>query len=47
MRRKGEVEHIALDAARAAAVLGWRPEVTFEQGVARSVAYYRERLRDA
>ena len=41
-RRQGEVEHIALDAAKAAATLGWTAEVTFEEGVRQAVAWYRE-----
>lgn len=40
--RQGEVEHIALDAAKAAATLGWTAEVTFEEGVRQAVAWYRE-----
>ena len=40
-RRRGEVEHIALDATRAAERLGWQPKVEFEDGVRRAVAYYR------
>jgi UDP-glucose 4-epimerase len=42
-RRKGEVEHIALDAARAAATFGWKPEVGFAEGVRRAVESYRAR----
>jgi len=31
-RRPGEVEHIALDAARAARSLGWKPKVGLGEG---------------
>lgn len=40
--RIGEVRRIALAPGRAAAVLGWRPEVGFRDGIARTLAYYRE-----
>lgn len=42
MIRKGEIEHIALDASRAKAILGWEPSVDFEAGVAQAVAWYRQ-----
>ncbi len=35
--RPGEVRHIALDAARAQAELGWRPEVELGTGLARTL----------
>ena len=41
-RRKGEVEHIALDAALAKEKLGWAPSVDFAEGVRRAVAFYRQ-----
>jgi UDP-glucose 4-epimerase len=41
-RRAGEVERIYLDAARAREVLGWSPQVPFEEGLARTIAWYRE-----
>ena len=41
-KRAGEVEKITLAAGRAAEVLGWRPQVSFEEGLARTVAWYRE-----
>ncbi|MFZ0418040.1 MAG: NAD-dependent epimerase/dehydratase family protein [Candidatus Sulfotelmatobacter sp.] len=40
--RRGEVEHIALDAGRARAVTGWIPKVSLEEGILRTVAYIRE-----
>ena len=40
-RRAGEVERIYLDAARAREVLGWTPEVTLEDGLVRTLEWYR------
>ncbi|HEY5529214.1 MAG TPA: NAD-dependent epimerase/dehydratase family protein [Thermoleophilia bacterium] len=40
-KRPGEVEHIALDAARAKGELGWQWEVDLDEGVAKAVAFYR------
>jgi UDP-glucose 4-epimerase len=39
--RLGEVEHISLDATRAKEVLGWEPTVGLEEGLRRSVDFYR------
>ncbi len=39
-----EIRRIALDASRAREVLGWRPEIHFEEGLADLVSYHRERL---
>ncbi len=41
--RKGEVRHIALDASRLRRELGWKPMVSFEEGMAKTAAWYRER----
>lgn len=38
----GETRHIYLDATRATERLGWRPEVTLAEGLAMTVAYFRE-----
>jgi UDP-glucose 4-epimerase len=40
--RPGEVQHIHLDASKAKAGLRWEAQVNFREGVARSVAFYRE-----
>jgi len=40
--RLGEVFCIYLDASAAARDLGWEPEVSLEQGLSRTVAYFRE-----
>jgi len=42
-KRKGEVEHISLNAEKIASALGWRPSVTFKEGVRRSVEFYKNR----
>lgn len=39
--RPGDVRNFWLDCSRAKAALGWAPAVTFEDGVARTVASYR------
>lgn len=42
-KRAGELDRIALDNAKARALLGWQPRVPFEEGARRTVEYYRER----
>jgi UDP-glucose 4-epimerase len=44
--RPGEVNRIALDAKRAGFMLGWGPEIGFEEGVNRAVQFYRETAED-
>ncbi len=39
----GEVFRIYLDASKAARELGWKPEVPLDEGLALTVAYFRER----
>ena len=39
--RPGEVQRIYLDASRAKAVLGWEPQVPFEDGLARTLEWYK------
>ncbi len=39
--RAGEVQRIYLDASRAKAVLGWEPQVPFEDGLARTLEWYK------
>jgi UDP-glucose 4-epimerase len=41
-RRKGEVEHICLNAVRAQQELSWKPEVEFRSGVQQTADWYRE-----
>lgn len=43
--RDGELDHIALDAGKAAAVLGWKPRVSMQDGLSRTVDWYRQNLR--
>ncbi len=40
--RLGEIHRICLDSSRAREVLGWKPEVDLDQGIGRTVRYYRE-----
>ena len=39
--RAGEVQRIYLDASRAKAVLGWEPQVPFEEGLAKTLEWYK------
>jgi len=41
--RQGHDRRYAIDPAKAEAELGWRPRWTFEEGLAETVAWYRER----
>lgn len=40
--KSGEQRRSCLDAARACAILGWWPRTTLDEGLGRTVAYYRE-----
>ena len=42
--RKGDVYRIALDNARARRDLGWEPNVTLEEGLTQTVAYFRQQV---
>jgi UDP-glucose 4-epimerase len=46
-RRAGEVQRIYLDAGRAREVLGWSPEVSFEEGLERTISWYRESAQES
>ena len=39
--RLGEIHRICLDSSRAREALGWKPEVSLDQGIGRTVEYYR------
>jgi UDP-glucose 4-epimerase len=39
--RAGEVQRIYLDASRAKAVLGWEPQVSFDEGLTRTLEWYQ------
>jgi UDP-glucose 4-epimerase len=39
--RPGEVQRIAIDSARAAGELGWRPRTTLEEGLRLTAAPFR------
>lgn len=45
--RPGEVMHSCLDCTRACEVLGWRPVISFEEGVASVVEYNRSNFKSA
>ena len=40
--RPGEQLHVEADVSRAGAVLGWKPQITFAEGLARTVEWARE-----
>ena len=40
--RLGDLRRSCLDFSRAETVLGWRPKVNLENGVARTVDFFRE-----
>lgn len=42
----GEVRHISLDTSRIRSRLGWRNEVSFDEGIERAVEFYRRQLAD-
>jgi UDP-glucose 4-epimerase len=42
-KRPGEQQHSFVDVRKAAAVLGWRPEVTLDQGLAETFAWFAAR----
>jgi CDP-glucose 4,6-dehydratase len=43
-RNKGEINRQWLDSTRASSVLGWRPEVSLDDGIAQSIDWYRTYL---
>jgi UDP-glucose 4-epimerase len=45
--KQGEVFRVYLDASRALAELGWAPEMPLEDGLAQTVAYFRDRAEVA
>ncbi len=44
-KRPGEIEHISLDSSKATKALGWKPKVTFEEGVNLATKYYTDKLK--
>lgn len=42
-KRPGEVDRIALDARKAKEILGWEPKIRLEEGVLRTVEFYRNK----
>ena len=45
--KAGEQRRSVVDASRAAAVYGWRPEVTLADGLRRTVEFFRSRVAGA
>jgi UDP-glucose 4-epimerase len=45
--RKGDIKHSQADISRAASRMGYRPHVTFEEGLQHTIAWYRENLASA
>ena len=43
--RPGEIQKVYLDAGKAAQVLGWQPEIPFEEGLRRTVVWHKEQLQ--
>jgi UDP-glucose 4-epimerase len=43
-KRPGEIERICLDPSRAKAELGWEPNIALEEGIGRTVAFYRREV---
>ncbi len=43
--RLGEIQRICLKADKAAEILGWRPTHTLAEGLEKTIAYYRQRLK--
>jgi UDP-glucose 4-epimerase len=46
-KRHGEIDRICLDSTKFHRELGWRPQVSLEEGVARTVRWHRQRSRKA
>ena len=42
--RTGEIYHICLDATKAQKELGWKPRLSFEEGLSQAVSYYQTRF---
>jgi UDP-glucose 4-epimerase len=43
--RAGELQRSALDPARAGIHLGWKPWTTLDEGVGRTLDYFRDKSR--
>ena len=39
--RKGDVPRSALDSSRAEKIIGWKPQVGLQEGIAMTVEYFR------
>jgi len=43
--RAGEIERVYLDAAKAKKELGWEPKVTYEEGLQKTIDWFREKKK--
>ena len=43
--RAGEIERVYLDAAKAKKVLGWQPKVTYEDGLQKTIDWFRKKKK--
>ncbi len=44
--KAGEQRRSVIDATRAREVLGWKPEIPLEEGLRRTVEFFRARMHD-
>jgi nucleoside-diphosphate-sugar epimerase len=45
--RKGDIKHSVADISLAKNVMGYKPVVSFEEGLSRTVAWYRTQMNTA
>jgi len=45
LKREGDIKHSLADISRAEKCLGYKPEVNFEEGLRRTVAWYRSQMK--
>ena len=43
--RKGDVQHSFADVSRASEVIGYQPEVSFEEGIAKTVDFFQQKIQ--
>jgi UDP-glucose 4-epimerase len=46
-KRHGEIDRVCLDSQRISHDLGWRPRVSLEEGVARTIQWHKQRRQKA
>ncbi len=45
LKREGDIKNSLADISRAEKCLGYKPEVNFEEGLRRTVAWYRSQMK--